>query len=346
MTSCLAVCRRRSARWSAGLAALCVVGWADSAALQTTRPPSAGPASWIVGDTADVRPAVQPGLLLAGGSTDVDEAMRWLLRRSGGGDVVVLRASGADGYNRYLFSDLGENVNSVETLLINSRDVALHPDAARKIRNAEALFIAGGDQAAYVRFWKDTPVEDAVNFLLNEKRVSVGGTSAGCCVLGGLFFDAFHDTVDSPTALANPYDPKVSVQRGGFLETPFLKTTFADMHFTERNRLGRLVVFLARAVTDWKIPTARGIGVDEKTALAVDETGAGRVFGRGRVYLLEALVPPARCAAGKPLDWPGGDGRAVRATVLSPGETFNLNTGAGGGKTAFYAVRNGELNAL
>lgn len=302
--------------------------------------------SWLVGDSADVRPAAQPGLLLVGGSTDVDEAMRWLLRRSGGGDVVVLRASGAAGYNRYLFSELGETVNSVETLLIDSRDAALDPDVSRKIRAAEALFIAGGDQAAYVRFWKDSPVEDAVNFLLNEKRVPVGGTSAGCCVLGGLFFDAFHDTVDSPTALGNPYDEKVSLQNGSFLNAPFLKNTFADMHFTERNRLGRLVVFLARAVKDWGVSGVRGIGIDEKTALAVDESGGARVYGRGRVYLLEALAPPARCEPGKPLDWPGTDGSALRAIVLSPNESFNLKTGEGGGKTAFYAVQSGELRGL
>lgn len=302
--------------------------------------------SWLVGDSADARATAQPGLLLAGGSTDQDDAMRWFLQRANGGDVVVIRASGADGYNRYLFSELGERVNSVETLLIDSRAVAFDPDVARKIRTAEALFVAGGDQAAYVRFWKDTPVEDALNFLLNEKRVPVGGTSAGCCVLGGLFFDAFHDTVDSPTALANPYDPKVSLQNGGFLETPFLKNTFADMHFSERNRLGRLVTFLARAAKDWGISNVRGIGVDEKTALAVDETGAGRVIGRGNVYLLEALALPARCEAGKPLDWPGNDGKALQARVLSPNETFNLKTGEGEGKTSFYAVQNGELRGL
>lgn len=302
--------------------------------------------SWLVGDSADVHTIAQPGLLLAGGSTDQDDAMRWFLKRANGGDVVVIRASGANGYNKYLFSELGERVNSVETLLIDSRAVAFDPEIARKIRAAEALFVAGGDQAAYVRFWKDSPVEDAINFLLNEKRIPVGGTSAGCCVLGGLFFDAFHDTVDSPTALGNPYDEKVSVQNGGFLEAPFLKSTFADMHFTERNRLGRLVTFLARAVTDWHVTNVRGIGVDEKTALAIDETGGARVFGRGSVYLLEALASPVRCEAGKPLEWPGTDGKAVRATVLSPNENFNVKTWKGRGKTAFYAVRNGELRRL
>lgn len=331
-----------------------LVGFGHLSFLPACTPPAESPqpptapryTSWIVGDSADVRPAAQPGLLLAGGSTDQDDAMRWFLQRANGGDVVVIRASGADGYNRYLFSELGERVNSVETILIDSRAVALVPEVSRKIRNAEALFIAGGDQANYVNFWKDTPVEDALNFLLNEKRVPVGGTSAGCGILSRLFFDALHDTVDSPTALANPYDQKVSLQNGGFLETPLLKNSFTDMHFSERDRLGRLVVFLARAARDWNLATVRGIGVDEKTALAVDGTGMARSFGRGNVYLLETLAPPTRCETGKPLDWPGTDGRALKATVLSPNETFNLNTWAGSGKTTFYAVRNGELRGL
>jgi cyanophycinase-like exopeptidase len=46
------------------------------------------------------------------------------------------------------------------------------------IRNAEALFIAGGDQSRYVRFWQGTPVEDAIHELL-ARNVPIGGTSAG-----------------------------------------------------------------------------------------------------------------------------------------------------------------------
>src|SRR5205085_11712333 len=36
------------------------------------------------------------------------------------------------------------------------------PFVARKIRSAEALFIAGGDQWNYVRLWRGSPVGEAV----------------------------------------------------------------------------------------------------------------------------------------------------------------------------------------
>ena len=59
---------------------------------------SQGYTNWIVGDTADVQPGtVQPGTVLAGGGGDNDTAMQWMLSRAGGGDVVVIRASGSDG---------------------------------------------------------------------------------------------------------------------------------------------------------------------------------------------------------------------------------------------------------
>ncbi len=38
------------------------------------------------------------------------------------------------------------------------------------IRNAEAVWIAGGDQSNYIRYWKDTPVEDAINLRRGEAR--------------------------------------------------------------------------------------------------------------------------------------------------------------------------------
>lgn len=146
-------------------------------------PPSTALASiGITGDTTDVQVPTVNAYVLGGGSTDVKEALLWMIERAKGGDVVIIRASGATGYNDFIYG-LG-GVNSVETLLINSRELALHPSTAARIRQAELLFIAGGDQGNYVKFWQDTPVEDAINYLIHVKKAPVGGTSAGCAVLG------------------------------------------------------------------------------------------------------------------------------------------------------------------
>ncbi|PGH38751.1 MAG: cyanophycinase, partial [Candidatus Nephrothrix sp. EaCA] len=90
-----------------------------------------------------------------------------MIERSGGGNVVIVRASGNYLYNRTIDS-LGK-VQSVETLLINSRELADHPETAEVIRKAEMLFIAGGDQSNYMNYWRGTQTAAAINYLLNEK---------------------------------------------------------------------------------------------------------------------------------------------------------------------------------
>ncbi|MEM1033029.1 MAG: hypothetical protein AAGN82_21965 [Myxococcota bacterium] len=93
---------------------------------------------------ADVTP-LGPGLIVMGGGADVDSAFRWQRDRVAGGDVVVLRTSGSDGYNGYLFDDIG-GVDSVETLLVTTRTLANDPWVAARITGAEAVFMAGGDK--------------------------------------------------------------------------------------------------------------------------------------------------------------------------------------------------------
>ena len=144
--------------------------------------------SYVVGDTADITTVTLPGTVLMGGAGDNDDALTWMLNRSGGGDIVVLRASGSDGYNDYLYSDLGVAVNSVETIVFNTAAAATDPYVIARIEQAEALLIAGGDQWDYISYWRDTPVETAINYLINEKQVPVGGTSAGMAIQGQGYF--------------------------------------------------------------------------------------------------------------------------------------------------------------
>ena len=314
----------------------------------TPDPNQAVPAytAWVVGDTADMK--VQPlgGVVLAGGSTDVDAAMRWFLRRSGGGDVLILRASGSGGYNNYLYKEVGETVNSVETILLNTRDLAQNTDILRKIRNAEAIFFAGGDQANYVNFWQGTPVANALNERIRQ-GVVLGGTSAGCAILSQLYFAAREGSVTSDEALANPYDKRVDLGRNDFLTQPLLANTITDQHYAARNRQGRHLAFLARAVADWKL-RPRGIGVDEKTAVCATPDGAVTVFGQGNAYFLQSTgAKPERCQTNQSLTWKG-DGKAVRVTILAGsvvGATgFNLLTFksvAPDAKTEYWYAENG-----
>lgn len=316
-----------------------------------TPPAPNGPTTWLTGDAADVTRTTTPGTLLAGGGTDVNEAMRWLLKKSGGGDVVVLRASGSNGYNTYLFSELGETVNSVETILLNSTAWVNDEAVEQKIRNAEALFIAGGDQANHVNYWKGSKAEAAINYLINTKKVPVGGTSAGCAILAQIYYPALKESLTAAEGLGDPYHANLMLGRGDFLETPFLSNTITDTHFAERNRQGRLVAFLARMRQDWNLTTARGIGVGERTAVAIDATGMAQVFGSGTAYFVtpNTLTGPEQCVAGKPLRWVA-DKKAIRVIGIQGNAqgtgTFNLSTWATptGTTPTFWYVDEGVVN--
>ncbi len=311
---------------------------------------SKGPTTWLTGDASDVTKPTTGGMLLAGGGTDVDEAMRWLLKKSGGGDVVVLRASGSDGYNTYLYSTLGETVNSVETILLNSAEWVNDEAVVQKIRNAEALFIAGGDQGNYVNFWKDSKVKEAINYLINNKKVPVGGTSAGCAILGQIYYPALRESLTAAEGLSDPYHANLMLGRNDFIEVPFLTNTITDTHFAERNRQGRLAAFLARMRKDWNLTTARAIGVSERTAVGIEASGTAQVFGSGVAYFVtpNTFAAPEECVGGKPLSWIA-DKKALRVTEIQDNTqgtgTFNLATWAvpTGVTAKYWYVEEGKL---
>src|SRR5688572_5533527 len=90
------------------------------AKLETTKRSTPTYDSYLTGNAADVTRKTTGGLVLAGGGTDVPDASRWLIAHAGGGAVVVIRASGADGYNEFMMG-LGP-ADSVESIVFKSRE--------------------------------------------------------------------------------------------------------------------------------------------------------------------------------------------------------------------------------
>jgi cyanophycinase len=285
---------------------------------------------YAVGDTTDVvlaRPA-SPSLVLMGGGPDVDDAFKWMIRKGGGGNFVVIRATGTDAYDPYIFAMGG--VRSVETIVVPSREAANDPFVLQRIRGAEALFIAGGDQSDYLQYWKGTPLETALQDLAN-RNVPLGGTSAGLAVLGQFIYSGLNQSVTSTAALADPYDKNVTLDRD-FLALPPLARAITDSHLDARDRMGRLVSFMARVVNDGWTGMARGVGVDVETALLVENGQATRV-GAGSVYFLQTVGLPQVCAPKTPLTY-----RNLGVQRLSGAGTFDMNNWAGYGSTVNYSI--------
>jgi cyanophycinase len=268
------------------------------------------------------------GFALMGGGQDLDSAFQWMCARSGGGDFLVLRASGTAAYNPYI-AKLCPAENSVATLLIPSRAAARAPFVARAIRQAAAIFIAGGDQSQYVNFWGGTPVQRALDAAV-ARGVPIGGTSAGLAVLGEYAYSAQNDRPNSPNlssaaALADPFQRQVTIVHG-FLAIPQLRGLITDTHFHARRRLGRLLVFMARILHDDGLRQIHALGVDQHTAVLVDGSGRGVVAGTGSAYFFAASASANMvCRPGVPLTL-----RGIAVRRLSAGQRFDRRWRGGG----------------
>jgi cyanophycinase-like exopeptidase len=304
--------------------------------------------------TTQTRP--QPSYVLMGGGPDVDEAFRWMIKQAGivpgtGGRLVVIRATGDGAYDPYIYYSASKSristtivdgwvggaalgLSSVETLVIPSIAAANDPTVNAIVARANVVWIAGGDQSDYIKFWKGQKLETTLKTLMT-KNVPIGGTSAGLAVLGNIDFTAMNGTVTSSQALTNPYntymtfDPNPMSLTGGFISPPVFANTIFDSHFDSRDRMGRLITFTSRMIGPYVSSnqtfgcpggfssnnSAKGIGIGVETALAVTFDPAilkytGERFTNisttteSAVYFINVTQGPTVCASGKPLTVP------------------------------------------
>ena len=319
-----------------------------------------------------------PSYVLMGGGPDVDEAFRWMIRQAGikpgtGGRLVVIRATGDGAYNPYIYyssaasstasTDIVDGwvggaslgLTSVETLVVPSIAAANDAFVNAVVGRANAVWIAGGDQSDYIKFWKGQALERTLSTLMNN-NVPVGGTSAGLAVLGQFDFAALSGTVTSAQAMSNPYnkymtlDPAPLSTSGGFIAPPALANTILDSHVDTRDRLGRLVTFVSRLVANYPGSgsqqfgctdgvlgnhAAKGIGVSVESALLVNWDPVNAHYTGRRVtnnpapasdaavYFVNVTQGPTLCASGKPLTV-GASSVQIRKLADS-GTTINLS---------------------
>jgi cyanophycinase len=239
--------------------------------------------------------------------TDTDEAFVWQISHAGGGDFVVLRTSGDDAYNPYIFVlsvASGAKLNSVTTILLKNKKASAEKEVLDILNKADAIFTAGGDQSEYLDFWVGTDIQTIIQTKITN--ITIGGTSAGCMVLGNWVYSASAGSIDSDKALANPYDKYMTIVPA-FLKIPYLESVITDTHFVTRNRMGRMLTFNSRIMKDIDtIPPSlsRSVGIDENTALLLNvHTGVVSTVGIGTAYVCTADHSASVCISGKPLTY-------------------------------------------
>lgn len=296
-----------------------------------------------LGSKEDVQTKPVFGIAMMGGGSDLDEAFRWLCNKGNGGDFLILRARGDDDYNAYVNGLC--KANSVATLIIPGRAAAEDPAVVEIIRKAEVLFIAGGDQANYIRGWKGTPVQQAINDAVASGK-PIGGTSAGLAVEGEFVYGALGDKEDdkdlaSGDALPNPYFDRITLVRE-FLKIPHLENLITDSHFAMRDRMGRTLAFLARIMKDGWSSSPREVAIDEKSAVLVEADGRATVIGDGKgAYFLHPAQAPEVCEKSAPLTF-----RGINVYRLAAGGHFDLRSWTGDGGVSYsLSVERGEIRS-
>lgn len=275
---------------------------------------------------AEDRTATPRGVFALMGGGDQDPAFRILCEHANGGDFLILRANTEDDYAQKVNEDVRAMcpLNSAATIVFDDRENSNDPKIPEIISHAEVVFIAGGDQSNYVRFWQDTPVQDALNRHIAAGK-PIGGSSAGLAVLGEYSFASIIDTIHSPEALKDPYGNKVTISRE-FLRIPLLTGMITDTHFAKRDRMGRLLVFLARIIQDGWNPHPQAIAVEEAAAVIVEPDGKAKVIGGGPAFFVSTTSAPKVCRKAATLEMDG-----FRVHRVLSGGTFDLKAWKGEG---------------
>jgi cyanophycinase len=284
---------------------------------------------FVAGDPGLPRaPHTEFTLALMGGGGIVDAAYAAISGHARGGHIVILRAVSDDSFDPQ-DGDLGKTfmtawgpIASAQTIVFHNREAAFDPRVSAALRGADGIFLAGGDQGNYIRYWKGTPVQDALNAHVLASR-PIGGSSAGLAILGHYSYTCLDgESMESKTALADPYHAGITLE-SDFLHLRWLESVITDTHFSARSRLGRLIVFVARINQDHPAERVFGIGIDEKTALLVGADGVGRIAegSAGSAWVVTPRQAAAVLVEGQPLTM-----KDIRIVRLDRAGSINLRS--------------------
>lgn len=195
-----------------------------------------------------------------------------LARGRDGGKIVGLTTASSNPLRaaRQWVKDFAEaGAHQVDFPIVDSRERAQDPAVARMIMEADAVFLGGGDQVHLVTTLGGSRVGRALSEAYTGGGV-IGGTSAGAAAL-------------TETILAGGEPDEYGQMQDLHLGPGFGLLGFRaviDTHFTQRRRLQRLFMVIARNAEQM------GLGIDEDTAMVV-RGHLGEVVGRGSVTFVD-----------------------------------------------------------
>ncbi len=244
-----------------------------------------------------------------------DAPYRWIVQKADSGKIIIIDVTDASNWLPNYFFSLGASSAYNKTIPnVSSANLQATYD---ELITAKGIFIRGGNQWDYIRFWKGTKVDSAIQYVFNNGGV-IAGTSAGAAVLGEIDFSAQAGSVYPDEALQNPFNGLMR------FESNFLKlvpNVLFDTHFIERGRHGRLIAM----IYNQHFNTGRdliGVGVDDRTAICISPDGTGEVMGSGAVSIFykDELTKYSAVTSGKYTI------ENLKSHLLTKGWKFNFST--------------------
>jgi len=223
------------------------------------------------------RPLFQGRLIAIGGNEDkVDKlvVLHRVVQEVGKTDfkVGVITTASEEPENRgkdyhQVFTNLG--AAEIEILNIKTRAQANDGNLAKKLKNTDLIFLAGGDQLRLTTIIGGSKVLQTIHDRLDAGAL-IAGTSAGAAV--------FSDTMI--------YEGKSEdgLIKGSVLSTSgfgFVENIVFDTHFMARGRIGRLIQIVTTN------PSCFGVGIGEDSGVVFKGDGTIEVIGTGQVIIVD-----------------------------------------------------------
>jgi cyanophycinase len=216
-------------------------------------------------------------LIIIGGKEDKEgdcEILDQVAREVGNGKLCIVSVASTVGDElweiyRRVFKNLG--VKKLSHLDVVQRTQKVDEKAYKAVKDATAIFFTGGDQLKITSEIGGTIIQDRIIDIYRSGGV-VAGTSAGASVMGETMM------------ISGTSDASFRINAGLKMAPGlgFAKNMLIDQHFAERGRVGRLLGATAHN------PKFLGIGIDEDTAIVLEDRVKFDVIGSGAVYVLDA----------------------------------------------------------
>lgn len=192
--------------------------------------------------------------------------------------IVVLPMSSKEPDSAYIyFRDQFQKLVPNPIVMLNfDKTTVQNPKLNDSLQKAKLIFISGGDQTRFMNVVANTPVFNSIHKAFQNGSI-IAGTSAGAAVMS-------EKMITGNQKLEKEYSGTFDNIRFDNLETTpglgLVTTAIIDQHFLRRSRYNRLIAAMV------EFPHLTGIGIDESTAIIVDDNTIS-VVGESEVIVMK-----------------------------------------------------------